>query len=72
MALDLPWMNEPHAVPARQGDELLAGAARVGTAVVVGSVAVLSVAGVLWVLFPSWRPEIAAAVIVSPIPPVPN
>ncbi len=39
--------------------------------VVVASVAVLGVAALLWFIFPKARPAIAAAVIASPIPPVP-
>lgn len=40
-------------------------------AVVGASVVVLAVAGLAWVIFPRARPWIAAAVILSPIPPVP-
>ena len=43
----------------------------VGTVVLVGSAAVLAVAGVLWVLKPSWRPGVATFVVASPVPPVP-
>jgi hypothetical protein len=39
--------------------------------VVVASVAVLGVAALLWFIFPKARPAIAAAVIASPIPPIP-
>lgn len=42
-----------------------------GLVVLAGSAAVLAGAGILWVVVPSWRPAIAAVVLISPIPPVP-
>jgi hypothetical protein len=39
--------------------------------ILLASVAVLAIAGFLWILFPKARPGIAAAVIASPIPPIP-
>lgn len=39
--------------------------------ILLGSAAVLGTAGVLWVVAPGWRKAIVAAVLVSPIPPVP-
>jgi hypothetical protein len=38
---------------------------------VYASVGVLGVASILWVLFPKARKVIAAAVLISPIPPIP-
>lgn len=43
--------------------------AAIGVAVASG--AVLAVAGVAWALWPKARPAIVAAIIVSPIPPIP-
>jgi hypothetical protein len=56
---------------SNQADVQANGTPSVGRAVVIGSVVVLGTAILVGLIFPALRKPLAAAVIVSPIPPVP-
>jgi len=61
-----------HHAPGRShAQTALHVAKHVGLGIVVASAGVLAVAGLGWVLCPKCRPAITAAVLISPIPPVP-